>query len=467
MRTRFFLVILAVLTLVSASSVIIHALILRNEKIKLLDEQVREAAATILDSEIVELRRVDYETVEKILSEELGESRIGKFFVIRNQEGSVVYKSPNAALFDIGRIPQGPQWVTLRLNEKYMRVLNLKLPKIMDRTLQVGVIVDSVLLDFTGITRRSATFFLLMFFAGLLAAWFLTSTFLAPLKELEHYVSRVALQVTRMKSLSKMPDKLKRSLDREGRDSQDEYFRLLRGIEVLIERMSRSYRSSRVWGYQMAHEIKTPLSILKIEIERASTAKHLSAAETENMQRELDRTSETVSAFLEWAEMETTDQRAPLHVKRISESLEDLCKRFERQDPGRIHIDSKDDFVVVCNPQHLEQALVNLVGNSLKYSPSDAPVKLSLAKRRLVIEDWGLGIPGSVIDRLGEPFNRGDRDSSGRGHGLGLAWVASVASLYSWSLGFERKEGVTRVILDFGPEEFQASSEGGASRTST
>ncbi|MEO5667777.1 MAG: HAMP domain-containing sensor histidine kinase [Bdellovibrionota bacterium] len=451
---------MAVLTLVAASSVILHAWILREEKIKLLDEQVRETASTILDSQIVGLRTVDYATVEKILTEELGKSRIGKFFVIRSRSGEIVYQSSSATLMGLENVPQNPQWVTLSVKGKYVRALNLKLPTISDRSVQVGVIVDAVLLDFVGLTRRSSGIFLLMSLFGLLLAWVLTSTLLAPLVELEHYVSTIALQVTRMKTLSKMPKKLRDSLDREGVASKDEYFRLLKGIEVLIEKMNRSYRSSRVWSYQMAHEIKTPLSILKLEIERAVLTNLLEENASNSMNKELDRTTGIVSAFLEWAEMETTDQRAPLHAIPMSEQAIEVVKLLEKKYPDRLELGVEKDFVVLANPQHLEQTLTNLVSNALKYSPAGSKVKILLKSRKLVVEDKGRGIPDSVIEQIGEPFNRSDRGDEVRGHGLGLAWVASVVGVYSWKLSFEKSAAGTRAIIDFGPEGFQASSDG-------
>ena len=68
---------------------------------------------------------------------------------------------------------------------------------------------------------------------------------------------------------------------------------------------------------------------------------------------------------------------------------------------SRVCFESRDDAVVIADPQHLEQLLANLVVNALSYS--SGPVVAVVEEGRLAIEDRGPGIPREVMSRLGGP----------------------------------------------------------------
>jgi hypothetical protein len=147
LRARFFRIIFLVVILVAFASMAIHGWLVREERLALIDQQVRDTASALLDSELMDLRLVQIEEVEDILTEELGETRIGKFFVIRDGNGQVVYESASAKVLPLLEVPQDPQWITIQEKGQYIRALNLRLPRIQNRSMQVGVVLDSNLLS--------------------------------------------------------------------------------------------------------------------------------------------------------------------------------------------------------------------------------------------------------------------------------------------------------------------------------
>ncbi len=92
------------------------------------------------------------------------------------------------------------------------------------------------------------------------------------------------------------------------------------------------------------------------------------------------------------------------------------------------------DAIVWCDPRLLEQAVVNLVDNALRYTPAGTQVELRVTARaaewELVVSDDGPGLPPGQEKEVFRKFHRGQREPAGGGTGLGLAICAAVARLH-------------------------------------
>lgn len=189
MRLRFFLTILTVLTITSVSVIVLHAAFLRRERLTLIDQQVRATATALFNSELSDLRKFSIEHVDDIISEELGESRFGKFFIVRNSKGDIIFESSSAKFLPRKDIPRNNTWITLETEENFIRVLNLKLPRIPDRTLQVGVVWTSELVHPKYFSFSTLVLFLAVLGVGSIASLFLTSFLLRPIARLSDHIS--------------------------------------------------------------------------------------------------------------------------------------------------------------------------------------------------------------------------------------------------------------------------------------
>lgn len=459
MRIRFFLIIFSVLTVVAVGATFLHGYLLHRERLELLDGQVREAATALLDSEINRARNLDLDRVEEILSEELGESRIGKFFVIRNAAGEILFENNSATLLPWREIPENPQWVTIQEKGMFLRVLNLKLPKIPDRTLQVGIVMEQSLLQPTYFSFTNLAFVGIIFVLGLGAAWGLTSTLMRPISRLVEFISGIVQD-----SALTLPP-LPRGLARlAAHQRNDELSRLVDSFGHLLEKINRGQKLSRAWSYQMAHELKTPLAIAEGEITGAQRSGELGAERAGRLRAELMAASETVTAFLTWAELEASAGRPSLYAVSAEKTLSGLQQRLTARFGNRITLKVAQDFYVLAGVQHLEHLLLNLIQNALLYSPTETPVHVEIAQRRRIeIRDFGPGISPKVLERLGDPFNRGDHSPNG-GHGLGLAYVSSVCKLYGWRIALHAADPGTCIVLEFPSNEDEESSHGERSK---
>ncbi|RZA06631.1 MAG: HAMP domain-containing histidine kinase [Proteobacteria bacterium] len=434
MRARFFWITFLALFVASLAAVGIHGWFLRVERIRLIDQQVRDTAETLLDSELGDLRRVNYERVEEIISEELGENRIGKFFVIRGAKNQVIYESASAKVLPLLELPQSPQWVTVEEKGQYIRVLNLSLPRIKDRTMQVGVVLDDGLVSAFPPLRRVAIFIAAALLIGLASAALLTSYLLRPISNLYSFIA----DLSRDEAPRGLPPLI---LSAHHRESRDEMSALLRGVARLIERVNRGHRTSRAWSFQMAHELKTPLAIIEAEITQAEASGAIPEKLASSVREELMQASSAVTLFLSWAELEEAPASGAnggrLYAQRIKPVVETLCGRLEKQFPSRLAFTAEENFTVLAAAQHLELLLSNLLRNALVHS--GGAVQIRAGGSAVEITDNGAGLPAAVKDRLGEPFNKGPGRE--KGHGLGLALVAGICRRYGWGLQFSEAPG--------------------------
>jgi signal transduction histidine kinase len=148
--------------------------------------------------------------------------------------------------------------------------------------------------------------------------------------------------------------------------------------------------------------------------------------------------------------VENTQAQNRLFSIRAGDAVEKLKARLSLAHPGRLELVIRQDFSVIANIQHFEQCIANLTVNALYYSPENQPVILELEGHSISVFDSGPGLPPQVLERIGEPFNKGDAQSKNhRGTGLGLAMVRSICRLYGWRLEFAGRSPGTRATIHF------------------
>lgn len=455
MRVRFFFVILTVLLVISFGSGSLYSYFLRQEKIAFIDRQVRQTAAALVDSELGDLRKINFEEADKIISEELGDSRVGKFFIIRNAAGHTIFESESAKFLPLKGVSLKDTWFQVSTKDKFIRGLNLKLPSFRDRSLQVGLVLDETFLSPSFLSSGFGAFVGVIFLLGLPLSLLLTTFLLNPVAKLGRFLSGLTEATRQQELLPRVPDSVARS---PRADSRDEFKRVVAGLNGLIEKVNKNYQFSRLWAYQMAHEMKTPLSLANLEIEKLEKRHHLSTEATSELQTEMHKISETINSFLEWAELENSHQQKNLFLNRLATVVEEVRHRF-RDEQSRIDLVETSSLVVIAKPLHLEQVILNLIQNALHHGGAECRVKVQITDRTIVIQDNGVGISDEVIKRFGEPFNRGRTSAAKtRGHGLGLARVVSVCRLYDWKIAVEEAGPGTRFTVTF-PESPEQRSE--------
>lgn len=204
----------------------------------------------------------------------------------------------------------------------------------------------------------------------------------------------------------------------------------------------------------VSHEFRTPMTGI-----RASNAflqeygAGLSSEKASRHYQNIDRSLTRMNRLLDDVLFISRDESAHLSVQpetvRLSEHTETLIEETRFIFPRRTIIveDSlKPDATVQTDPHLLRHILYNLLGNALKYSPSESEVLLRLASGttaqtiRWSIHDKGIGIPENDQKRLFEAFQRGENVSTIQGTGLGLFIAKRSADLLGGRIHFKSKQ---------------------------
>lgn len=453
LRLRFFFIIFTVLLVVAIVSIVTHDTFLRQDRMALIDQQVRNTAASLINTEKGNFRRIDFVQGERIVAEELGPSRTARIFIVRDDQNQIVYESEGAKQYRLAEINPDQQWTSIYRDGKFIRILSLKTPKLANRSLQVGYLMDEQLVNANYFSSTSLVYLAAILFLGFAASLLLTSWLLKPIEQIGRFLVFISDRSRSHPFIPSIPESLFPK-SKFFSKSKDEFTNMLAGLNGLIHIVNQNYQCSRLWAYQMAHELKTPLAILNLEIEKIQRQTGIPLEETQPLTTESMKISETINSFLAWAELENAPQQRDLFANRMSTLTQSICKRLENSFPNRIKLEIHGEVNIIANPQHLEQLISNLLTNGLIYSDPSTSMIVRVSNNSLSFIDFGNGIPDEVLNRLGEPFNR-SKPVRGptKGSGLGLAWAHSICRIYSWKMSIKSTTSGTEIMIRFLPEQ--------------
>jgi heavy metal sensor kinase len=228
----------------------------------------------------------------------------------------------------------------------------------------------------------------------------------------------------------------------------DEVERLGETLNAMLARLEAAMERERDFVADAGHELRTPLALLRTELELA--LRH--GDSVEELREAVRRSSGEVDRLGQLAEDLLLIARAdrgklPLQLEPLdpSELLSSVATRFEwrAQDTGRpLRAAASSGFRVVGDRLRLEQALANLVDNALRHGGGE--VRLAAASTDGVVElhvtDDGAGFPPDFLSHAFERFTRPDGARTGAGSGLGLAIVRMIAEAHGGSAHVENHD---------------------------
>jgi len=275
------------------------------------------------------------------------------------------------------------------------------------------------------------------------AAWWLTALALRPLQ-------RVAAGVRQRDEQSLQP------LPAEG--LPDEVAPLVTALNALLQRLGQSLDTQRAFVADAAHELRSPLTALKLQLQllkrAGSEAERAAAAEA--LAAGIERAARLVEQLLTLARTEPGAAAAPLQPLDLSELVREAVAdtvplALARGTQFELHADAP---LPLDGDRAALSALVrNLADNAVRYSPAGARVELRVFLQHgrpvLQVDDAGPGIPPAERERVFDRFyRRGLADEPGTG--LGLAIVRGVAQRHGATVALDDSPlGGLRVTLRF------------------
>ena len=220
--------------------------------------------------------------------------------------------------------------------------------------------------------------------------------------------------------------------------ARDEVRRLGETLNEMLERLRRSFERERRFVADASHELRTPVAVIKAELEGALRA----GSHDPQVREALVAAVEECDGLAQLAEdllvvARTGDGELPLRPESLPADalLTGVERRFEdrARERGRsIRVDAPGDLRVEADELRMRQALGNLVDNALRYGEGEILLQARNAQQGVSFEvsDAGEGFGGDIADRAFERFARGDGARTRGGAGLGLSIVRAIAEAH-------------------------------------
>lgn len=451
MRKRFFFVVLAFLVGSISVVSVLEFLFFENEKMRLLDLRLETIASTLIASGLSVSLIENLESTDDLIHDLLGEERVDHIINIYNFEGQLLAQNFTGSEFPLG-FNNKDRWSSESIKGRSVRVFNFPSGGIM---IQVGMVLDPTLMSWwSTVNFRLAIFMFLILILLVLVAYYSSEVLFFPLRELTRDLRSMSVQLDRKigQPLSGfvVGPQLK-IFSRGNKKTKDEFELLCAEITGFLGKLEIYTRSFNAQTAILTHELKTPLTILRNYLSDLNLTCDLDQVRRFGSQAltEIDRLTKLINDFLQWSVLSSNpNQPDEIYAIKLREVAVKVVDDFNRLYKGRVELVVVSDVTVFALPDHVHQLLSNLLSNALKYSQDSVVCRVE--KDKLLVLDKGAGIPDSVRESLGSPFNRGQEMEAGAfSSGLGLAWVNSLCEKYGWSLKIDSLSGGTSVSVQF------------------
>ena len=212
----------------------------------------------------------------------------------------------------------------------------------------------------------------------------------------------------------------------------------------MLERLSEAFEIQRQFTANAAHELRTPLALMQVQLDLYNSASHpgndADTLQTIKMVTEQnDKLNRMVKTLLDMSELQTVgrDDKIILDaiVEEVLADLEPLAQEKNIKLIGKC-----EDATMTGSDILIYRLVYNLVENAIKYNHPLGQVTVTAYQRKkqvyLSVEDTGSGIPKELRERVFEPFFRVDKSRSRElgGVGLGLALVREIVRVHDGSI---------------------------------
>lgn len=283
------------------------------------------------------------------------------------------------------------------------------------------------------------------------AGWLFASDALRPVAEIVEQVNAI--------SATNIHQRLRVSRQR------DELAELARIFNNMLSRLEEAFVSQRSFVSHAAHELRTPLAIMRGNLDVALMQPRDAPYYTQMLNEvlgEVTKMTDLTNGLLDLARASSDASSASFKPIRLDEQLWQARANLLHNHPDyTIDIDfvnvpeQDEDLIIAGDEALLRTAFQNLMENGCKYSSGHSvSVRIGFAPQTVALsfEDQGYGIPAADLPHLFEPFYRSSHTTGkAPGHGIGLALTQRIVTLHNGQLAVDSKEGEgTIVTMRFG-----------------
>ena len=218
--------------------------------------------------------------------------------------------------------------------------------------------------------------------------------------------------------------------------SSIEIEQLTNAFNEMLERLSNTFAAQRQFSANAAHELRTPLAVMRTKLEVFEKNNNPSAAEYQEtvhmIRMQTSRLSHVIDILLEMTDLQSAQKQDRISLADMTEEV--ICDLTAVADKKEITITQNPGTAeIIGNDTLIYRAIYNLVENAIKYNHTGGNVTVSIKEdgefATVIISDNGPGIQQEDWQHIFEPFFRVDKSRSRDmgGAGLGLALVKEIA----------------------------------------
>ncbi|HEY4952877.1 MAG TPA: HAMP domain-containing sensor histidine kinase, partial [Verrucomicrobiae bacterium] len=238
----------------------------------------------------------------------------------------------------------------------------------------------------------------------------------------------------------------------------DELDRLTEVFNAMTGRLAGSFQRIREFTLHASHELKTPLTVMRGELETALREETLNPLQKERLLSQIDEI-ERLAKIVDGLTLLTKADAGQIKLNYESVRLDDLvrenfadAKILAQPQNLQVNLAACEEVLISGDRHRLRQLLLNLTDNAIKYNQPNGTVTISLRRvddfSELKIENTGAGIAPELQPRVFERFFRGDlsHGDAVEGCGLGLSIAQWIVTAHNGSIQFASEPDKLTVV---------------------
>jgi signal transduction histidine kinase len=227
------------------------------------------------------------------------------------------------------------------------------------------------------------------------------------------------------------------------RKTPDEIDQLSRDVNVMLDEIVRLMVQARNVGENIAHDLRTPLSVVRVRLERGLAAGDEAALRLAagGALEELDKAFVAIAALLRVGEIESgpaSRRFGPIDLAGICADLFEFYEPLGRAKSISMVLDGNAPVPIEGDGDLMREALSNLIDNAIKFTPEGGAVRVTVGTESgqpvIRVCDNGAGVASEERERIFDRHFRANRANPSRGSGVGLSIATAIAHLHGLDL---------------------------------
>ena len=220
-------------------------------------------------------------------------------------------------------------------------------------------------------------------------------------------------------------------------------------IDTIVKQIEISFKKLKNFNSNVSHELKTPLAIMKTEIEVALMNEEKNCDKIlHSLLQEINYLNDITEKLLFLTKNDL--KNCKLTQIDLEEIILELFEKYSQKIHISLHIDENEEYLIKGDKTLLKMALSNLIENSIKYKALKIDIFLKKTKNKIIlsVKDNGIGIPKDKLPFIFDEFYRVDESHNKniKGFGLGLSIVKNILKAHNAKIKVQSEKGVEFII---------------------